>query len=293
MPVTKHSYDAAVSSIADLKEKRTDLSAICECFESIFKAQKEYCESFAPDYTKLDFSTCEKRHKEGKPFLTSSAITIPWDRFDDLADTICTITSKYARDKEADFEQSWHTLDKSGDNWHHTLLKGFLEDPSQLSDLAKQSTLEPDFLTFIAAQALTPYLEKYAEKLREYIDANVWLKGTCPVCGGEPLMGRLDNDTGKKYLQCYLCRTNWEFGRIECAFCDTKDQEKLRYFYDEEDTVHRVEVCDNCKSYLKIVDTRDMIDDVVLIVENLTTLHLDLVAKREGFKRDTNKLFGI
>ncbi len=292
MPVTRHSYDAAVTGVAELKEKQTDLSTIGECFESIFKAQKEFYESFTPDYTTLDVSTCRKRHKKGKPFLTTGVVRIPWDRFDELADRICAIADTYARDKGADVRRSWQVFEKAGDNRHRTLLKGFLEHHGNLQDCAERSTIEADLLTFIASQTLPPFLEKYAEKLREYIDSNVWLKGTCPVCGGEPLMGRLAKETGKKYLQCYLCRANWEFGRLECTFCGNTDQDKLRYFYDEEDPFHRVEVCDTCKGYIKIVDTRNMIDDGVLVVENLATLHLDLAAKREGFRRDTNKLFG-
>jgi FdhE protein len=80
---------------------------------------------------------------------------------------------------------------------------------------------------------------------------------------------------------------------MECPFCGNSDQEKMRFFSEEGDRVHRVEVCDVCKAYLKVVDLRETERAVVLFVENLATIHLDLVAKREGFQRDTNRLFGL
>ena len=106
-------------------------------------------------------------------------------------------------------------------------------------------------------------------------------------------MGKLENETGRKILQCYLCRTEWVFKRLECPFCGNSDQNKQRFFYNEDDKAHRVEVCDQCKMYLKVVDIRVTQKDVVLLVENLVTLHLDLVAEKEGFQQDTNRLFGL
>ncbi len=67
----------------------------------------------------------------------------------------------------------------------------------------------------------------------------------------------------------------------------------MRFFYDEDDKAHRVEVCDQCKKYLKTTDTRVTQKDAVLFVENLATLHLDQVARDEGFQREINQLFGL
>jgi formate dehydrogenase maturation protein FdhE len=41
------------------------------------------------------------------------------------------------------------------------------------------------------------------------------------------------------------------------------------------------------------VDARETEKEICLFVENIATLHLDLVAKNEGFVRDTNRLFGL
>lgn len=106
-------------------------------------------------------------------------------------------------------------------------------------------------------------------------------------------MARLAGETGKRYLQCHLCRSEWLFRRIECPFCGNNDQDTLRFFYIEDDEVYRVEVCDQCKAYLKTVDTRNTEKTRALFVEDPATIHLDIIAKREGFLRCTNSLFNF
>jgi FdhE protein len=106
-------------------------------------------------------------------------------------------------------------------------------------------------------------------------------------------MGRLDSEAGKRYLQCCLCRTDWVFGRVECPFCGNNDQEFLRYFHDEKDTIYRVDVCDTCKAYIKTIDMRNAHRDVVVALEYLATLELDIVARREGFHSATAQFAGV
>lgn len=293
MPVAKHSYKQAAAHIAELKGKRDDLKTILWCFENIFKAHNETSESFQPVLTGLDFTSCKKKHADGMPFLNSENVTIPWDLLDKLANRICDITKPITKSDESEIENFLKLLSETPDAWHDILLESVLEDPSPLKKLTEKYPVKYDILIFISTQSLSPFIEKYAEKLRVYVDSNIWLKGICPICGGEPLMGRLEEVSGKRYLQCYLCRTNWEFARLECPFCNNNDQEKLRYFFDEDNKHHRVELCDQCKSYLKVIDTREVGDRFSIVVENLATLALDIVAKREGFTRDTNKLFGL
>ena len=105
-------------------------------------------------------------------------------------------------------------------------------------------------------------------------------------------MGKLAAETAKRFLQCHLCRTEWAFKRLECPFCGNSDQEKLRFFCDEQDLTYRVEVCDLCKRYLKTIDIRETGKPASLLVENVATIHLDVVAHREGFEGERNRPFG-
>ena len=82
MPVAKHSYDNAISQIEEHKEKDSDLKAIFDCYENIFKAQHETGESFKPELNGLDFTACKQKHSDGLPFLNSENVTIQWDLFE-------------------------------------------------------------------------------------------------------------------------------------------------------------------------------------------------------------------
>ena len=171
-------------------------------------------------------------------------------------------------------------------------MKGLLMDGALLDGLADKAGIDPGVFALLAGHTAAPFLESYAARLREKVDSAAWLKGQCPVCGGAPLMGRLEEETGKRRLQCGLCRTEWDFKRVGCPFCGTEDQEKLRFFFDETDDIYRVEVCNECKAYLKTIDARKAERDIVLLVEDLATVHLDLIARREGYARRAGALSG-
>ena len=102
-------------------------------------------------------------------------------------------------------------------------------------------------------------------------------------------MAKLTEDIGARMLHCGLCRMEWLFKRIGCPFCGNEAQDKLRFFSDEKVPAYRVDVCDECKGYLKAVDARVKKEPLCMFVENLATLHLDIVAEREGDGKRTGR----
>jgi FdhE protein len=58
----------------------------------------------------------------------------------------------------------------------------------------------------------------------------------------------------------------------------------LHYFFSEEEEDYRVDVCDACKKYLKTVDTRKIEHPVYALVEQISTLHLDMLAQEQGLE---------
>ena len=61
----------------------------------------------------------------------------------------------------------------------------------------------------------------------------------------------------------------------------------MNYFFSEEEEDYRVYVCDQCKKYIKTVDIRKTKRPVCLFVEEITTLHLDMLAQEQGLKSGT------
>lgn len=140
-----------------------------------------------------------------------------------------------------------------------------------------------DLLGFFVEESLRPALEEIAEQYADTIQKSHWDEGYCPVCGKEPKIGELREEEGKRFLFCSQCGTEWSFRRIKCPFCGNEEQKTLSYFTVEEDERYRVDVCDRCKRYIKTIDFRNMQEEPNLDIEDIATIHLDMLANEEGY----------
>jgi FdhE protein len=129
--------------------------------------------------------------------------------------------------------------------------------------------------------ALAPYLQRAAEKIYTLLDSTLWSRKYCPICGGLPNFALLEEGSGARRLMCSKCASLWDYRRLGCAFCDTKERP---VYYASEDGLHRLYVCQACKRYLKTVDLRKAHRVVHPMVERLLTVGMDLAANQEGFK---------
>lgn len=111
-----------------------------------------------------------------------------------------------------------------------------------------------------------------------------WQENVCPVCGARPGMAELTGEEGRRRLSCSACFYTWPFKRLKCPSCGCEDAEKLSYFTAGEGPT-RVDTCSACSRYIKTRDSRRGGGDVPLEVEDLLSIHLDLLASREGFER--------
>ena len=130
---------------------------------------------------------------------------------------------------------------------------------------------------------LNPFYEKVARGVVPRIEERAWRLGYCPVCGESPSVAAYEASTGARYVQCCLCRTQWIVGRIGCVFCGCNDSDKLGYLQADDNKVHRVEVCDACRGYLKVVDERSLMAESILHVEELLMSALDREAITRGY----------
>ncbi len=140
-----------------------------------------------------------------------------------------------------------------------------------------------DLLKFFVEESLRPSLEFVTGLYGERITKMGWNDGYCPVCGRMPKIGRLVDAEGKRHLFCSQCGFEWRFRRVKCPFCGNEEQQSLSYFTVEGDERYRVDVCDVCKRYIKTVDFRSAGEEAILDVEDVATLHLDMLAHEEGY----------
>jgi len=140
-----------------------------------------------------------------------------------------------------------------------------------------------DLLKFFVEESLRPALEFVTDLYGGRIAQMGWSEGYCPVCGRMPKIGHLVDKEGKRHLFCSQCGFEWRFRRVKCPFCGNEEQQSLSYFTVEGDERYRVDVCDVCKHYIKTLDFRNAGEEAILDVEDVATLHLDMLAHEEGY----------
>ena len=138
---------------------------------------------------------------------------------------------------------------------------------------------------FLFSIALSSFYKQLLQSTAEVLQTDLWKEGNCPLCGEKPHYGLLRPEDGAKELECWLCGTKWVHTRIKCPFCSNQEQEELGYFTVENREICRINFCQQCCQYYKIVDARkfNTSGDIALAIHNLASLSHDLLARQEGF----------
>lgn len=157
-------------------------------------------------------------------------------------------------------------------------------------DHSHQERPSASSLSSVMQIILHPLLSVRCETLLPKVDHRFWRRGYCPVCGGWPDFAMLDRDRGANWLLCSRCDAIWLFLRLKCCFCNSSDSNVLGYYTDEQQ-VYRLYTCDNCKGYIKTIDLRQTIPDVLLPLERIVTLALDKQAYQLGYQAKWSSLY--
>lgn len=150
----------------------------------------------------------------------------------------------------------------------------------------------PGLLRFLAWTAARRVLEPVVEGSARWSDGERWGRGYCPTCGALPLSAQLaPGETARpRFLACGCCRTRWPFRRIGCPFCGNEAQERLGILQVEGEAGLRIDVCDECRGYVKTYTDEG---DEALFLADWPTLHLDILAVRRGFERVGASLYEL
>jgi FdhE protein len=169
-------------------------------------------------------------------------------------------------------------------NFNDLIFESFNPLPPEEEELVDEEGENSfDLVELFIEESLRPALERVVVAYGDVVARSDWAEGYCPICGREPKIGEIRDDEGNRYLFCNQCGFEWKYRWIKCPFCGNEEQQTLAYFTIEEDDRYRVDVCNECKRYIKIVDFRDTREKADLDVEDIATLHLDMLANDEGY----------
>ncbi len=238
--------------------------------EELISIQAVYKERLREEelYPKPDQHQAMERIKNGQPLIDIEEIRVKEETIKDILDDVCNALIKHELCGKEEIGQ----------------LR--IADFESLMIAAFSYDEDIDALNmFIVTNAIKIILNIVADRFRDSIDDSQWLHGYCPMCGALPLMARLQKEDGKRLLHCSMCSAQWPFVRIKCIYCGTEDQNDLRFFWADDSSPYRVDVCDECKGYIKTVDERKIQGDMELnhFIEDINTAYLDILAAEEGY----------
>ena len=141
---------------------------------------------------------------------------------------------------------------------------------------------ELEGLETVLLQAMRPILTRAADAILARVDLADWMRGHCPVCGGEPDLAVI-TPAAERLLICSRCLARWRFDQIMCPFCRNADRSRITSFTSR-DGRYRLSACDVCERYLKAYDARNASRPVMPAVDSVATLPLDAAAMQRGYK---------
>ncbi len=178
------------------------------------------------------------------------------------------------------------------------IFQSSLTNEHRVYELAEQFLLDRDIMLLLAVASLKPSLWATASHLKNLLKNVSWSGYCCPVCGSQQAISELrglkqinveeisTSEGTERILYCSFCESEWQASRLGCTFCGNTDVESLQYLYAEGEKGYRLDVCDKCKRYIKTMDTREISYEIVPILEDIATLHFDIIAEEKGYKRD-------
>lgn len=163
-----------------------------------------------------------------------------------------------------------------------------------LDSWAKDHPASPHFFRFVLTSAAMPSLVTAGRILgKEYEQEKVWQHGHCPVCGNQPLIGRLEGKEGRRLHTCSFCAFEYRVPRMGCPFCLSPETEGSEYYISEDEPGYLLTVCDSCKNYFKLGDFREFDRPWLPLLDDLGSLTLDLYALQMDYKRPTLSGWGF
>ena len=162
-------------------------------------------------------------------------------------------------------------------------------DYPSLAVRAEAQALDPPLLWTLVQSALKPTLRAWCGELAPLVHtAGEWEKACCFICGAPASLGELQGNEQAKHLRCGQCGADWPIRRLLCIYCGNEDTSLLGILYPEGRRENvRVEVCDKCHGYLKVVARFAPCSPEELAVEDLSTLYLDCLAQGRGYRSPT------
>jgi len=269
--------EQAVSRVASIRPAH---SAIIGFYGAVFVAQAHAAVKTAPRAIWLDEALLEMKTKEGFSLVEPSAFTVDIPAAEKLLAQICEIAIRSGEKLGAAGEALTRAM---GDGVAmDALFADVLTERGRIEELANTMDVSPQMISLLLYLAVKPSIAAGVQQLAARLTGSHENQSNCPICGSAPIIGELDAE-GQQWIHCGLCWHRWPVKRLACPFCNNRDSHSLEYLYSEDEPEYRVNLCGGCRRYLKVADTRKMSRGFYPPLEQVASLHLDILASEKGY----------
>ncbi|OGW39154.1 MAG: hypothetical protein A2Y97_13050 [Nitrospirae bacterium RBG_13_39_12] len=277
--------------IEKLKKKNPVYAEILDFYEKVLEKQLQMTPSLTVTQIESRDDIKKIQTQEGFPLMNKEDFTLDIPSSVLLFNSLCEIGKTVTPKMNEDIQRIEYAIADNNLHLDKLFIKHF--DKAYQEKIAEKLQINNVILKFLVYMSIQPSIAANVEKVKDQVDLKNWLRGYCPVCGSLPKISALTGDTGNRHFMCSFCNFLWSGERLKCPFCDNRDHKKLHYFYADGQEAYRVDLCEQCKKYIKTIDVRKLTYKPDLNLEDITSLHLDMLASEKGFKRPVPSLWGI
>lgn len=275
----------SLKTIEDYKSANPHYTELLDIMADILIMREEYLKNMQESVFDVEENLISQKMKGGLPLIDLSIKEYDFTRPKEYFNSLISIAGKRIPEVAQNISD---IINNPQFNWERSILSSFdrkleeAEIPESPEDHEAENQI--DLIDLFLEESLRPELEFIAKKYGDKVKKYDWSEGYCPICGKEPKIGEIrEEEDGKRYLFCNQCGFKWYFNRIKCPFCGNDEQQSLAYFEVEGEERYRVDVCNKCWRYVKTVELPKSSEEPNLDVEDIATLHLDMIAYDEGY----------
>jgi FdhE protein len=167
------------------------------------------------------------------------------------------------------------------------------QDHGAIAGMAAARGIDPGALVSLANLTALPLLQSCGRLLQSKIPAD-WSAGYCPICAAWPVLAERRGLDRSRRLRCGRCAADWEVQWLYCIYCQEREHTRLGTLVaSDSGEMLKVETCDSCGGYLKSLATLQRFPPLDLLLRDLETVELDLVALDRGYIRPEGRPFEL
>ncbi|MFH1984226.1 MAG: formate dehydrogenase accessory protein FdhE [Pseudomonadota bacterium] len=275
--------DQIARAVEDIAKRRPAYRPLLDYYGRMFAAQAAARQRIQLPPPVVTEEETAQRRQNGFALLGLSDFTVDIKGCIALLRELCAILAA-TRPESAAAAIALATEIESGERDAAALFRAVLEETDAVvADAAEKTGLAADLLAALLYQSMEPSLQHISSQAAALLPADTPPHTAhCPVCGSDPVISAIAAD-GNRTLLCGFCWHRWPVRRVACPHCGDAAAGNREYLYDPAEKEYRVDVCKICRRYMKTVDLRQITRPFYPPLEQVATLHLDMLAKEKGF----------